>query len=88
MKYIGAQLYTVREKLTSSDEIKATLAAIKNIGYDSVQLFGSIDLASSHAKAAKEEGLTNFIVEQDICEGDPIESLRQSYKFIKSLLEV
>lgn len=58
MKCIGAQLYTVREKLTSSDETKATLAAIKNIGYDSVQLFGSIDLASSHAKAAKEVGLT------------------------------
>ena len=58
MKCIGAQLYTVREKLTSSDETKATLSAIKNIGYDSVQLFGSIDLASSHAKAAKEVGLT------------------------------
>jgi len=111
MKYIGAQLYTVREKLTSSDEIKATLAAIKNIGYYSVQLFGSIDLASSHAKAAKEEGHTftelgngnlyfegiiktahgcgikHFVVEQDVCEGDPIESLRQSYKYIKRVLE-
>jgi sugar phosphate isomerase/epimerase len=32
--------------------------------------------------------ITNFIVEQDICEGDAIESLKQSYKFIKSLLEV
>ena len=68
MKYIGAQLYTVREKLTSSDEIKATLAAIKNIGYDSVQLFGSIDLASSHAKAAKEEGLTILGVLTDLSE--------------------
>lgn len=68
MKYIGAQLYTVREKLTSSDEIKATLAAIKNIGYDSVQLFGSIDLASSHAKAAKEEGLAILGVLTDLSE--------------------
>ena len=58
MKRIGAQLYTVRQKLSSSDEIKTTLAAIKSIGYDSVQLFGSIDLASSHAKTAKEVGLT------------------------------
>ena len=112
MKCIGAQLYTVREKLTSSDEIKTTLAAIKNIGYDSVQLFDSIDLL--HLKDMKriEEGhtfaelgngnlyfegiintalncdITNFIVEQDICDGDAIESLKQSYKFIKSLLEV
>ena len=68
MKYIGAQLYTVREKLTSSDEIKTTLAAIKSIGYDSVQLFGSIDLASSHAKAAKEEGLTILGVLTDLSE--------------------
>ena len=75
MKYIGAQLYTVREKLTSSDEIKTTLAAINNIGYDSVQLFGSIDLASSHAKAAKEEGLT-------------FSYHNHGHEFIKSLLEV
>lgn len=32
-------------------------------------------------------GITHFVVEQDICEGNPIESLRQSYKYIKPLLE-
>lgn len=57
MKKLGAQLYTVRGMLKTDSEIRSTLAAIKNIGYDFVQLFGSVELAESCARIAKETGL-------------------------------
>ena len=38
-------------------------------------------------KTAIDCGIRNFIVEQDECDGDPIESLKQSYKNITAILE-
>ena len=57
MRNIGAQLYTVRNTLTTNEEIQRTLQAIKEIGYDSVQLFGPIELIENCARYAEETGL-------------------------------
>ncbi len=57
MNDLGAQLYTVREYLQTDHEIQDTLSKIKEIGYHSVQLFGSAELAGKLAKAAKDAGL-------------------------------
>jgi len=69
---IGAQLYTVREALTTSDEIKCTLQKIKNIGYSSVQLFGSMDLIEECAKASHELGIkvVGILADLNICENN------------------
>jgi sugar phosphate isomerase/epimerase len=39
-------------------------------------------------KTALDSGIENFVVEQDICEKAPIESLKTSYKNIKDILEI
>ena len=57
MKNIGAQLYTVRDFLTTDAEIARTLGEIKEIGYTSVQAFGDTKLLESCARAAKKVGL-------------------------------
>ena len=57
MKDLGAQLYTVRNYLDTPGNIQNTLSKIKEIGYTSVQLYGSIDLASAFAKGAKAAGI-------------------------------
>ncbi len=57
MSTIGAQLYTVRSLLNDEGSIKKTIAEIKKIGYNSVQLFGSAELAEKCAAAAVAEGL-------------------------------
>lgn len=70
MKNIGAQLYTVRSQLNTKDEIKGTLEEIKEIGYDSVQLFGAVELISDCAECCKEIGLeiTGLLANMNICE--------------------
>lgn len=70
MKSIGAQLYTVRSQLNTKDEIKCTLEEIKEIGYDSVQLFGSVELISDCAECCKKTGLeiTGLLANINICE--------------------
>lgn len=57
MKNIGAQLYTVRDLLKTEDQIRSTFAELKAIGYDCVQLYGSVAFAETCAKIAKETGL-------------------------------
>ena len=54
MKTIGAQLYTVREQLNTPDQARETIARIKELGYESVQLFGSVTQAKLFAQAARE----------------------------------
>lgn len=70
MRNIGAQLYTVRNTLTTNEEIQRTLQAIKEIGYDSVQLFGPIELIENCARYAEETGLgiVGVLVDINICE--------------------
>lgn len=57
MNRIGAQLYTVRQLLTSEGAIASVLREIKEIGYDSVQLYGGPDVMEPCAGAAKAVGL-------------------------------
>jgi len=57
MNVLGAQLYTVRMYLETNDGIQETVSKIKEMGYDSVQLFGSAESAGKIAKAAKDAGL-------------------------------
>lgn len=38
-------------------------------------------------KTAIDLGIEEFIVEQDICEGNPLDSLKISYDYIKNILE-
>jgi sugar phosphate isomerase/epimerase len=56
---IGAQLYTLRDYTKTSADIAKTLARVKKIGYDAVQVsgFGPIDPAEL-AKMLHNEGLT------------------------------
>lgn len=70
MRNIGAQLYTVRNTLTTNEEIQRTLQAIKEIGYDSVQLFGPIELIENCARYAEETGLgiVGVLADINICE--------------------
>ena len=57
MKNLGAQLYTVRNLLDTPCNMKNTLLKIKEIGYASVQLFGSAEFAGQLAKEAAAVGL-------------------------------
>ena len=67
---LGAQLYTVRSRLTSAQEIEQTMKEIKAIGYDSVQLFGSIELIENCTKYSLETGLevVGVLVDMNFCE--------------------
>ncbi|MBQ8893951.1 MAG: sugar phosphate isomerase/epimerase [Clostridia bacterium] len=70
MRKIGAQLYTVRKTLATNEDIKHTLRAIKEIGYDSVQLFGAPYLLEACAHSAQETGLeiVGVLVDLNTCE--------------------
>lgn len=52
MENIGLQLYTVREHLTSDEEIKALFEQIRNIGYTEVEPFGAIENMEVPARIA------------------------------------
>src|SRR5213592_4644886 len=56
---IGAQLYTLREYTKTPADIAKTMARVKKMGYDAVQVsaLGPIE-ASELAKILKNEGLT------------------------------
>lgn len=70
MANIGAQLYTVRKLLTTDYKIESTFAEIKRIGYQSVQLYGSIELIEKHTKFAKTIGLdvVGVLADLETCE--------------------
>ena len=55
MKNIGLQMYTVRELLGKN--VEETLLKVKSIGYDSIQLAGSLELMEETAKCAKKLGI-------------------------------
>ena len=54
---IGAQLYSINNKCQSQEDIKATLQAMKDIGYASVQLSGFHYDAEATRAAADEVGI-------------------------------
>lgn len=73
MNQIGLQLYTVRKRLNTNEESRATLEKIKAIGYQSVQLFGSRDSlenATCWAQLARAQGLSlsGILINLESCE--------------------
>ena len=54
---IGAQLYSVRVKCQNNDDIRSTFRALKEMGYDSVQVSGFPYNAAEVRSAADEFGL-------------------------------
>ncbi|MBQ6824714.1 MAG: sugar phosphate isomerase/epimerase [Clostridia bacterium] len=73
MNQIGLQLYTVRKRLNTKEESRATLEKIKEIGYRSVQLFGSgdsLENATCWAQLAREQGLSlsGILINLESCE--------------------
>lgn len=54
---IGLQMYTLREKMTDPASIRATMRRVKAIGYETVQLAGSLDSMAEAGRIALEEGL-------------------------------
>lgn len=70
MKNIGLQMYTVRELL--SKNVEETLLKVKSIGYDSIQLAGSLELMEETAKCAKKLGIkvVGMVVGFTLCENE------------------
>lgn len=58
MFLIGAQLYTVRSLLNTEAQMQHTFERIKEIGYTSVQLFGSVGQLEKYAKFSLAAGLS------------------------------
>lgn len=67
---LGLQLYTVRNNMTDESSAVFTLTEIKKMGYECVQLAGSIDTLELAARAAKEVGIAvlGILVDMNRCE--------------------
>lgn len=67
---LGLQLYTVRQKITDASSALATLKEVKSLGYQCVQLAGSIETVELTARAAKEAGVSviGILVDMNMCE--------------------
>lgn len=76
MLEIGAQLYTVRELLQSEKEMESTLIQIKQIGYDSVQLYnlGSPEKIQLCCSLCEKSGLkiSGILTDLDWCENNSL----------------
>ena len=57
MKEVGLQLYTLRRYLKQRDLMLDTLKKVKALGYDSVQLYGDLNLSEEMGLAAIKAGL-------------------------------
>ena len=70
MYRLGAQLYTVRAKLNASEEIRKTLAKLKEMGYETAQLYGSVEEMRRLAEACQAVGLApmGLLADMKICE--------------------
>lgn len=67
---LGLQLYTVRHKMNDECSAFETLRKIKKIGYECVQLAGSLGTIEFTARAAKkaEIAVLGFLVDMNMCE--------------------
>jgi sugar phosphate isomerase/epimerase len=64
---------------TATDERKVAPSAFKEVGS------GSLDFAAI-LKAADAAGVAHYFVEQDHTPGDPVASLRQSFRYLQTLI--
>ena len=67
---LGLQLYTLRNQIHNDAEALKTLSAVKDMGYECVQLAGSLDTVALTAEAASKAGLpvVGILVDMRICE--------------------
>ncbi len=67
---IGIQLYTVADKIRDIRSAEAVIKALKDIGYECVQLAGNIETVEMTALACKnvEMSVIGFLVDIDTCE--------------------
>lgn len=67
---LGLQLYTVRQKTKDEESALAALTEIKNMGYECVQLAGSVETIELCAKAALKAGLAviGILADMKTCE--------------------
>ena len=59
---LGAQLYSVHEHLTTPEGIREIFVAMKEIGYENVQLSGNKPIAAEELKAICEETGTQIVI--------------------------
>ena len=57
MKKIGLQLYTIRKYLQDNEALVSVMKRVKAVGYDSVQLYGTLEDCERIGLAAIEAGL-------------------------------
>ena len=67
---LGIQLYTVRDKMLDRSSLRETLVRIKQIGYECVQLAGSVEKMEITANVCGEIGLSavGLLCNIDMCE--------------------
>lgn len=80
----GLQLYTIRDSYTNSEEFKAALKKVKELGYDQVEFAGYGDLSAVELKAYLEElGLTTVSCHRGLV--DLSETLDETIRYNKEL---
>lgn len=75
---IGLQMYTLRNVMNTEEEIERVVRRVKEIGYDCVQLAGSLDLMEQVGLAAQKAGLAviSFMSSLDVYMEDEKETFR------------
>lgn len=70
MYSLGVQLYTARKMLQIPGNLEKTLLALKKMGYETAQLYGSAEQISEFAVACNAVGLTpvGFLADLNTCE--------------------
>ena len=70
MYQLGVQLYTVIDKLNTPEKMQETIAALKEMGYETAQLCGSPEQIADFAKVCGTVGLApmGLLSDLDSCE--------------------
>ena len=73
MHRIGLQTYTIRDLLTTPEDRRKTFCAVRERGYDFVQLFGGMKRLETDAHICKELGIPAIgaVIMLEMCEEDP-----------------
>ena len=78
IKSLGLQLYSIRDYMTTEDDIRASFRKLKAMGYDEGQTAGCKIPYADFGRIAREEGITivgthdNF----DVMTADPVEAMK------------
>lgn len=69
---IGIQLYTVRKLITDPETSEKVIGSLKDMGYECVQLAGSMEMMKMAAEACKRLRMpvVGILVNMDVCENE------------------